>query len=111
MNIVSGSGLCTVIVTVDASADLMPELEEHARHGLEVFSSFEGFVSGALHRSSDGTRLIQYLQWRDESAHRACVNDARWDELPSAKRFMDIVNSGQAAMHVGVFDVLAISGK
>ena len=111
MNIVSHPTLCTVIVTVDAAVDVMPELELHARDGLQAFSSFEGFVSGALHKSSDGTRLVQYLQWQDEPAHLACMNDPRWDESPSAKRFMDIVNGGHATMHVGVFGVLEVTGK
>ena len=69
------SDLCTVVVTVDADPDLIPELEAHARDGLARFASFKGFLSGALHKSADGGRLIQYLQWETEADHLACMHD------------------------------------
>ena len=59
-------GARAVIVTVDADAAIMPELEAHARYGLEQFRDFKGFVSGALHMNDDGTRLVQYLRWQTE---------------------------------------------
>jgi len=104
-----GSDLCTVIVTVDADAEVMPELEAHAKDGLTRFSEFEGFVSGALHKSTDGLCLIQYLQWESEAAHLKCMNHPVWDDMPSAKRFMQIVESGRAKMVVRVFDVIALA--
>jgi hypothetical protein len=101
------SGLCTVIVTVDCEPEVMPDLEDHARSGLALFREFDGFVSGALHKSADGKRLVQYLQWETESDHVACVNHPRWDDFPSTRRFMAIVDSGQAEVDVRVFNVLA----
>ena len=109
MTTINQSDICTVIVTVDAECDIIPELETHAREGIARFAELDGFVSGALHKSTDGTRLIQYLQWRDEAAHLACMHDPRWDALPSTKRFMEIVSSDQATMKVGVFDVIALA--
>ena len=53
--------VCTVIVTVDADPGLVPVLEAHARDGLERFVEFKGFIAGALHKSSDGGRLVQLL--------------------------------------------------
>ncbi len=111
MTTITQAPICTVIVTVDTESDVMPELEDHARAGLAAFAELDGFISGALHRSTDRSRLVQYLQWRDEAAHLACMNDPRWDDLPSTNRFMEIVNSGQAVMNVGVFDVVAMSGQ
>ena len=40
------SGVCTVIVTVNANPEIMPELEAHACYGLARFAEFKGF-SGA----------------------------------------------------------------
>ena len=77
MTTINQSDIYTVIVTVDAECDIIPELETHAREGLARFAELDGFVSGALHKSTDGTRLIQYLQWRDEAAHLACMHDPR----------------------------------
>lgn len=98
---------CTVIVTVDADPAAMPDLVSHARFGLERFGDFEGFVGGALHQSEDGRRLVQYLQWEREADHRACIDDPQWDALPSTKRFMELVQSGQAKMDVRTYEVLA----
>jgi hypothetical protein len=96
-----------VIVTVDAPSNVIPELERHARDGLPRFRDFAGFVGGALHRSGDGTRLVQYLQWRSEEQHLACMNDPRWDTEPSAQRFMALAQEGTAAVDVRTYDVLA----
>lgn len=99
--------ICTVIVTVDAPTDLIPELETHARYGLTQFIEFTGFVAGALHKSKDGTRLVQYLQWETEADHLACINDTRWDQIPSTRRFMELVKSGAVGMDVRIYDVVA----
>ena len=107
MEIRPSQRLCTVIVTLDAAPETMVELESHARDGLARFAKFDGFVAGALHKSADGTRLVQYLQWRDEAAHLAFMHDPIWHEIPSTRRFMDVVESGKASMKVGVFDVIA----
>lgn len=100
--------VCTVIVTVDAAASVLPELEAHAREGLSRFAKFPGFLGGATHRSADGTRLVQYLRWLTEAHHLACMQDPRWDDLPSTRRFMELVQSGRARMDVRVYEVVAV---
>lgn len=97
---------CTVIVTVDADPGAMADLEAHARQGLRWFTGFDGFIAGALHKSVDGGRLVQYLQWRSRDDHLACMNDPRWDEVPSAQRFMALVEAGRATVDVRVYDVV-----
>jgi hypothetical protein len=99
--------LYTVIVTVDAEPDIMSDLEAHAKAGLTLFRDFPGFVAGALHRSVDGGRLVQYVQWETELHHLECVNDPRWDSFPSTQRFMAIVDSGRAQMDMRAYRVLA----
>ena len=106
----TGSGVCTVVVTVDADPDVLAEMERHARRGLDEFGRFKGFVSGALHRSTDGGRLIQYLQWQTEADHLACMNDPRWDDEESTKRFMDHVESGRASLDVRVYEIVKTTG-
>ncbi len=103
------SPFCTVIVTIDAAPDVIGEMEPHAKSGLTWFAGFDGLVSGALHKSNDGSRLVQYLQWESEADHLACMQDPRWDDLPSAARFMEFVNAGRATMDVRTYTVLATS--
>lgn len=100
---------CGVLVTVDAALEVMPELEAHARLGLERFPLFTGFISGALHRSADGSRLVQALRWRSEADYVACIHDPHWDELPSTRRFMELIDSGAATLEVRVYEVVATS--
>jgi len=103
------SQLCTVIVTVDADADVLLTLEEHARAGLGWFAAYEGFIGGALHKSADGTRLVQYLQWKREEHYLACMNDPKWEENPSTRRFMALVEAGRARVDARVYEVVSDS--
>ena len=105
--IVRSTDICTVIVTVDADPEIVPELEEHARDGLDRFARLRGFISGALHKSDDGGRLVQYLQWKTVDDHLACVHHPQWDDLPSTRRFMELVGSGRATMDVRTYRVVA----
>lgn len=97
--------LCTVIVTVDAPADIMPRLETHARAGIHRFAEYPGYLGGAMHVSADGTRLVQYLQWTSEAHYRTCVEDPRWDELPSTAEFMGAIREGRARVDARTFHV------
>lgn len=103
----AASDVVTVIVTVDAAVGVMPVLQEHARIGIDRFPQYRGFVGGALHVSSDGSRLVQYLQWTSEEDYRACMSDAAWDDLPSARSFSDVVESGEARVDVRLYGVVA----
>lgn len=103
------SGLHTVIVTVDADEKHIPLLESHARRGLEWFGDYEGFIGGALHKSSDGRRLIQYLQWQSEQQHLDCMQDPAWDENASTQSFLALMKSGEAKVDVRSYEVIAAS--
>ncbi len=103
--ITEGADLCTVIVTVDAEPAEMENLAAHASAGLEAFRSYPGFVSGALHVSQDGGRIVQYLQWATEADYRACVDDPSWDDRASTRRFMERVESGAARVDVRTYVV------
>ncbi len=98
--------LFAVIVTVDAPASVMPSLLSHARYGLSRFADFDGFLSGTLHISSDGERIVQYLLWETEAYHLACTSDRSWDGLESTRTFMDAVRSGEARMDVRTYWVV-----
>lgn len=95
----------TVIVTVDASQDLIPALQEHAAMGIRRFDTYPGYLGGALHVSADGTRLVQYLQWESESSYESCRTDPAWDALRSTQHFLAAVASGRATIDSRSFHV------
>ena len=110
MEIGGQRSVCTVVVSVDASIEVIAEMEVHARAGLTLFGECRGFVGGALHRSDDGTRLVQYLQWENDSHYLACRDDPAWDELDSTRRFMDHVAAGRATVDARSFTVASVTG-
>ena len=104
--------MIAVIVTVDArDRETTAPLEAHARLGLERFPDLEGFVSGTLHRSADGQRIVQYLQWESKESYQACIDSPTWDDLDSTREFMRIIRSGAATMDVRVYEVVDLSGE
>jgi len=101
-----------VVVTVDTvDRATMEPLEAHARLGLGRFPEFFGFVSGTLHKSGDGRRIVQYLLWESEEDYRACVDSSVWDALDSTRDFMRIIQSGSASMDVRVYEVVGQSDE
>ena len=52
----------------DRQEELVSALDRSSR---EVFLDVPGFVSANLHRSLDGTRVVNYAQWADERAFAA----------------------------------------
>ena len=99
----------TVIVTLDAEPEKIPDLQIHAEEGLKRFPHFPGFVGGALHLSADGGRLVQYLQWRSEEEYRACIEDPVWKSLPSTQGFQQAIEEGEARMDLRIFSVVRVS--
>lgn len=102
--------VCTVVVTVEAAAAVLDDLVGHAQLGIERhFGECDGFVGGALHVSTDRTKLIQYLQWESEGAYLRCRDDPKWDALVSTQRFLDAVSSGAALVDARIYRVVADS--
>lgn len=48
----------------------------------EVMRHVDGFISANIHLSADGTRVVNYAQWRDAAAMQAMLQD------PTAKEHM-----------------------
>ena len=89
----------------------MQDLEAHARYGLSRFPEYSGFLSGALHKNADGTRIVQYLRWESEANYQACVSDPQWESGSSSQRFLALVASGEVRMDVKVYEIVATAGN
>jgi quinol monooxygenase YgiN len=48
----------------------------------EVMQHVDGFISANIHLSADGTRVVNYAQWRDAAAMQAMLQD------PTAREHM-----------------------
>ena len=50
-------------------ADLLTQATE------EVMQHVDGFISANIHLSTDGTRVVNYAQWRDATAFQAMLQN------------------------------------
>ena len=92
---------------MDGAPEHLADAARHAAAGLQRFAGFAGFVAGATHVAADGGRLVQYLQWRSEADHQACMSDQSWADDPSSRRFMADIQAGRIAVDVRVYTVAA----
>jgi quinol monooxygenase YgiN len=51
-------------------ADLLTQATE------EVMQHVDGFISANIHLSTDGTRVVNYAQWRDAAAFQAMLQNS-----------------------------------
>jgi quinol monooxygenase YgiN len=55
----------------------------------QVAATFPGFISAAVHRSTDGTRVFNYLQW--ESAEHLAAMQRSPEFQTVARRFAGLI--------------------
>ena len=55
----------------------------------QVASRFPGFVSASVHRSTDGTRVINYLQWESAEHLAAMQRSAEFQAI--GRRFAGLI--------------------
>ena len=58
-------GVVTQITTVKVPADNQSEVLELMKERARFMASQPGFVSVSLHRSEDGSHVVNYVQWKN----------------------------------------------
>ena len=66
--IVEGSSPLTLVVVFTCEPREQDELVQYLIGIAQEHSVNDGFISCTIHRSLDGTRLAEYIQWRDQAA-------------------------------------------
>ena len=59
------NGVVTQITTVKVPADNQSEVLELMKERARFMASQPGFVSVSLHRSEDGSHVVNYVQWKN----------------------------------------------
>ena len=94
----------TVMVQFTVDGADQERLVEMMKDLVPAFAGQRGFISANLHKSIDGTRIVQYLQWKTMDDHLACMQNL---ELQTAgAEVMSYVHSGEVAMDVHVYEVV-----
>lgn len=95
--------LFTVIFDVSVDPSEQGELLAIMSRAAPVFARQPGFVSSSLHRSRDGSRVLNYLQWRTQADHEACMTSA--EVAAAGKDFMTFAESGRARFEVRTYEL------
>lgn len=62
-------------------ADQQPTLIDALTEYVTTFLKPQpGFIGAALHKSRDGQRVVSYVQWNEQEAYTACINNS---DVPS----------------------------
>jgi heme-degrading monooxygenase HmoA len=95
-------GVVTQITTVRMTPDNQDEIINLMRERARFMSKQPGFVSVSLHRSEDGSHVVNYVQWADKeklkAAHRSPEFRRKWP------RFGELVKDVEPA----IYDVVQI---
>lgn len=77
--------IVTQITTVDVDPENQDEVLELMKERARFMSTQSGFISVSLHRSEDGTHVINYIQWSDReklrAAHHSPEFRKKWPEF------------------------------
>jgi quinol monooxygenase YgiN len=90
-------GIVTQITTVKVEPDHQAEVLKLMSERARFMAKQPGFVSVSLHRSSDGSHIVNYVQWTSrEKLAAAHHNPAFRDKWP---RFGDLVENVEPCLY------------
>jgi quinol monooxygenase YgiN len=79
------SGVVTQITTVDVDPDKQDEILALMTERAKFMAKQPGFVSISLHRSQDGSHVVNYVQWSDreklKAAHHSPEFRRKWPQF------------------------------
>ncbi len=82
---IANNGICTQITTVKLPRENQQQALDLMIERARFMATQPGFVSVSLHRSKDGTHLINYIQWTTleklESAHHSPEFHKKWPQF------------------------------
>ena len=93
----NGNGICTQITTVKLTPDNQDEVLKLMKERARFMASQPGFISVNLHRSKDGSHVINYVQWTSPeklaAAHHSPEFRKQWP------RFGELVNEVEPCLY------------
>jgi heme-degrading monooxygenase HmoA len=91
------NGICTQITTVKLSPDNQDEVLKLMKERARFMATQPGFVSVNLHRSKDGSHVVNYVQWTDAdrlaAAHHSPEFRKKWP------RFGELVKEADPCLY------------
>jgi heme-degrading monooxygenase HmoA len=101
----ANNGVVTQITTVHVAPDQQPEVLKLMAERARFMATQPGFVSVSLHKSDDGSHVVNYVQWKDrkqlEAAHKSPEFRKKWP------RFGELVDEVEPCL----YEVVHTEGK
>jgi heme-degrading monooxygenase HmoA len=92
-----GSDIVTQITTVKVPPDNQAEVLELMAERARFMATQPGFVSVSLHRSEDGSHIVNYVQWTNrkklEAAHHSLEFRKKWP------RFGELIKEAEPCLY------------
>lgn len=106
--ITAPSSVTTVMVNMTVDPGQQDGLVLAAQPVLPIMAKQPGFISATLHKSTDGRRVVQYLQWDSVASHEACLASPDF-HVTAATNFMAFIEANNVEMNVQVFDIVNVT--
>ena len=91
------SGIVTQITTVKVPPDKQSEVLDLMAQRARFMATQPGFVSVSLHRSEDGSHIVNYVQWKNrkqlEAAHHSPEFRNQWP------RFGELIKEAEPCLY------------
>ena len=95
--IAESNGICTQITTVKINPENQDEILRLMTERARFMAKQPGFVSVNLHRSKDGSHIVNYIQWTNEkkltAAHQSPEFRKQWP------RFGELVKEAEPCLY------------
>jgi len=92
-----GNGICTQITTVKLTPDNQDEILKLMVERAHFMAKQPGFISVNLHRSKDGSHIVNYVQWMNAdklaAAHHSAEFRKQWP------RFGELVKEAEPCLY------------
>jgi heme-degrading monooxygenase HmoA len=92
-NIQADKKFVTQITVIEAEPEKQAEALSVMNERARFMSKQPGFVSISLHRSLDGRRIVNYIQWKDQeslrSAHKSSEFRKEWSRFDQVTDAID----------------------
>lgn len=95
--IAQSNGICTQITTVKTKPENQDEILKLMKERARFMATQPGFVSVNLHRSQDGSHILNYVQWTNKeklaAAHHSPEFRKKWPQ------FGDLVKEAEPCLY------------
>ncbi len=99
--------LVTVILIFPVDPKLQTDLVDTAKENSQnVMEKKPGFISASLHKSFDGTSVVNYAQWETRKSYEEAINFLKPDEVKVGEKIFDIADPDW-----NIYDLVFSAGK